>query len=62
MPVSKNRGSRKDHRRRVKKRNINAANAQRQYEKIFTKAMEKQLENLNSEENATPGSEETSEN
>jgi hypothetical protein len=50
MPTSKKRGGKKAHNKRVAKRNVNSAAAQRQYEKIFTKMMEQQLNRINPEE------------
>ena len=50
MPASKKRGGKKVHNKRVAKRNTNIATAQRQYEKIFTKIMEQQLNRINPEE------------
>jgi len=53
MPTSKKRGGKKSHNQRVAKRNKNITNAQRQYEKILTKMMEQQLNQLTPEENGT---------
>ena len=62
MPTSKKRGGKKAHNKRVTKRNKNIDNAQRAYEKLYTNALQEHLNKLNQEQNATPGSEETSEN
>jgi uncharacterized membrane protein (DUF106 family) len=62
MPTSKKRGGKKAHNKRVAKRNKNIAAAQRAYEKLYTSALQAHLEKLNQEQNATPGSEQTSEN
>ena len=62
MPTSKKRGGKKAHNKRVAKRNKNIANTQRAYEKLYTNALQAHLEKLNQEQNATPGSEQTSEN
>ena len=59
MPISKKRGGKKAHNKRIKKRNTNLKNMERAYEKVFTKVMEKQLEKLNLEENESPESKET---
>jgi hypothetical protein len=59
MPTSKKRGGKKAHNKRIKKRNTNLKNMERAYEKVFTKVLEKQLENINLEENGTSRSEET---
>jgi hypothetical protein len=59
MPTSKKRGGKKAHNKRVAKRNINIANAQRAYEKIYTKALQSHLEKLNQEQNGTPEPQET---
>ena len=50
MPTSKKRGGKKAHNKRVAKRNVNNATAQRQYEKILSKMMEQQLNQINPEE------------
>lgn len=62
MPASKKRGGKKAHNKRVAKRNTNIAIAKRTYEKLYTNALQEHLNKLNQEQNATPGSEETSEN
>ena len=62
MPTSKKRGGKKAHNQRVTKRNKNIATAQRAYEKLYTNALQEHLNKLNQEQNAAPGSEETSEN
>ena len=62
MPASKKRGGKKSHNQRVAKRNKNIATAQRAYEKLYTSALQEHLEKLKQKQNATPGSEETSEN
>jgi len=62
MPASKKRGGKKAHNQRVAKRNKNIATAQRAYEKLYTNALQEHLEKLKQKQNATPGSEETSEN
>ena len=62
MPTSKKRGGKKAHNKRVTKRNKNIDNTQRAYEKLYTNALQEHLNKLNQEQNATPGSEETSEN
>jgi hypothetical protein len=59
MPTSKKRGGKKAHNKRVAKRNTNLTNAQRSYEKILTKVMEHQLNQLNPEENGASESKET---
>ena len=59
MPTSKKRGGKKAHNKRIKKRNTNLKNMERAYEKVFTKVLEKQLENINLEENGTSKPEET---
>lgn len=62
MPTSKKRGGKKAHNKRVAKRNTNIATAQRAYEKLYANALQEHLNKLNQEQNATPGSEQTSEN
>ena len=59
MPTSKKRDGKKAHNKRIKKRNTNLKNMERAYEKVFTKVLEKQLENINLEENGTSKPEET---
>jgi hypothetical protein len=60
MPTSKKRGGKKAHNKRVTKRNKNLDNAQRMYEKMLTKAMEQQLNQLTPKENGTSKPKETS--
>lgn len=62
MPTSKKRGGKKAHNKRVAKRNTNIAAVQRQYEKLYTNALQEHLNKLNQEQNAASRSEETSEN
>ena len=62
MPTSKKRGGKKAHNSRIKKRNVNQANSQRAYEKVYNSILQAQLEKLNQEKNGTSKSEETSAN
>jgi hypothetical protein len=62
MPVSRNRGGAKAHRLRVKKRNINVANAKTNFQKQYTKLMEEKLEEMRSQLSAQTETTEISEN
>jgi len=62
MPVSRNRGGAKAHRLRVKKRNINIANAKTNFQKQYTKLMEEKLEEMRSQLSAQTETTEISEN
>ncbi len=62
MPVSRNKGGAKAHRLRVKKRNINVANAKTNFQKQYTKLMEEKLEEMRSQLSAQTETTEISEN
>ena len=62
MPVSKKRGGKKAHNKRIAKRKANIAASQRIYEKLYTNMMQSHLEKLNQEQHEPSRSEETPEN
>ena len=62
MPTTKKRGGKKAHNKRIKKRNINIANAKRAYEKVYNNALQAHLEKQKQEQNETSRSEQPSEN